>query len=387
MKNLSQAVRTFCCVIGLVAGAALHADTVINHTEQSVQVPLLTFLSQTGYTYLVQYATNSGTAWTTAETLAGTGNPLESVGIEGATRSNLTWRVVEVPPAPRPPPVATPTGMVLITNGTFLMGQAGAKVGNGPQHTVNVSTFCMDSNLVSYAVWTDVYHWAIDNGYQFGHAGLGKAANHPVHTIDWYDAVKWCNARSEMEGLAPCYYTDASKSTIYRTGTNNLLNNCVNWSANGYRLPTEAEYEKAARGGLTGKRFPWGDTISENRANYFGNTYAFGWDSGPNGFNPYGNSGGRPYSTAVTQFAPNAFGLRDMAGNVEEWCWDWFSRTYYSSSPAADPQGPGNTGYRVLRGGCWADLASALACDVRNNKRPASAINTGGFRCVRIPSN
>jgi formylglycine-generating enzyme required for sulfatase activity len=128
----------------------------------------------------------------------------------------------------------------------------------------------IDKYDVTLALWQQVYNWAITHGYSFDNAGLGKAANHPVQTIDWYDCVKWCNARSEMEGRTPAYYTDGTQTIVYHTGDIDISNSCVNWNGGGYRLPTEAEWEKAARGGLSGQRFPWGNTISWSQANYFG---------------------------------------------------------------------------------------------------------------------
>jgi formylglycine-generating enzyme required for sulfatase activity len=215
--------------------------------------------------------------------------------------------------------------MVLIPAGSFTMGNC-MFVSEGrsdelPVHTVYVSAFYMDQYLVTKVRWDGVNQWATNHGYNFDNIGFGKAANHPVQTINWLDAVKWCNARSEMEGLNPCYYTSANQVAVYRSGQVNLTNACVNWAANGYRLPTEAEWEKAARGGLSGHRFPWGDTISWSQANYYAYPSGHTYDVNPTeGINPV--FFGVPYTSPVDYFAPNGYGLYDMAGNVSQWCWD-----------------------------------------------------------------
>jgi formylglycine-generating enzyme required for sulfatase activity len=239
----------------------------------------------------------------------------------------------------------------------------------------------MDANLVSYAFWQQLYQWAMTaRGYSFDRVGSGKAPDHPVNTISWYDAIKWCNARSELEGLTPCYYTDVGLATVYKSGQAMPY---VKWEANGYRLPTEAEWEKAARAGLTGKRFPWGDLITHGDANYYSMT-AFAYDtSTTRGFHPDFDYGDYPYTSPVGHFAPNGYGLYDMAGNMFSWCWDWYDPAYYGVSPATDPRGPSSGTGRVCRGGFWAGEARTARCAMRASAPPANAGDDVGFRCVR----
>jgi formylglycine-generating enzyme required for sulfatase activity/cyclophilin family peptidyl-prolyl cis-trans isomerase len=295
-----------------------------------------------------------------------------------------------------------PSNMALIPAGNFTMGDTfnegyGAEL---PAHTVYVSAFEMDQYDVTLAFWQSVYTWATRHGYTFDNVGAGKAPNHPVQSVGWYDAVKWCNARSEIEGRTPAYYMDATQTNVYRSGDLDLSNAFVNWNA-GYRLPTEAEWEKAARGGLSGLRFPWGNTISWTNANYFGDplsldpaSYAYdlataiGYDPAfTNGVNPYANPPG-PYTSPVGYFPPNSYGLYDMVGDVWQWIWDWWPSTY-STAPQTDPRGAATgSDFRVIRGGF-----DALTC--RNAYRDDNGLlfynlnynfNTQGFRCVRAPS-
>lgn len=281
-----------------------------------------------------------------------------------------------------------PANMALVFDGGFQMGDTfdEGESDERPVHTVYLNVFLMDKFEVTKALWDEVYQWAITNGYNFDNAGLGKAADHPVHTINWYDMVKWCNARSEKEGRLPAYYTSAAQTTVYRSGQLDVLNDWVMWNT-GYRLPTEAEWEKAARGGLSGKRFPWGDLITHNNANYYSEA-SYGYDiSATRGYHPTFNDGVHPYTNPVWYFAPNGYGLHDMAGNLTEWCWDWYDAEYYISSDGNNPHGPaGPRAGRVLRGGTWLGSANYVRCAERAGYSPALAGVGNGFRCVMGPS-
>ena|ERR1017187_7405513 len=279
-------------------------------------------------------------------------------------------------------PSAIPSGMALIPAGSFTMGDTLDGEGDAFPTSVTVSAFYMEVNLVSYSQWQPVYNWATNHGYGFDHAGAGNAANHPVQTISWHDAVKWSNARSQQAGLTPVYYTDAALTQVYTNKDPDAV--YPNWAAKGYRLPTEAEWEKAARGGLSGQRFPWGDTISESQANYYGCTSGcgFSYDSGPNGYNSIGIIGGFPYTSPVGSFAANGYGLYDMAGNVEEWCWDWYG-TPYGQPTTTNPTGPASGSNRVFRGGNWGSTAYVARCASRYNSDAGYASGSYGFRCVR----
>ena len=269
---------------------------------------------------------------------------------------------------------------VTIPAGSFTMGRtSGDTDSNAPPVTVTVSQFYMGKNEVTKAEWDVVRTWAISNGYTDLGAGAGKASNHPVQTVSWWDVIKWCNARSQKEGLTPCYTVSGS---VMKTGTTAPE---MNWTANGYRLPTEAEWEKAARGGVSGKRFPWGtDTISHSQANYYASTsYSYDASGAVNNYHPTYNDGNLPYTSPVGSFAANGYGLHDMAGNVWEWCWDWYGASTYVNG-ASDPRGAASGASRVRRGGRWISVADYCRAAYRSSGlTPSYSGNGGGFRVAR----
>jgi formylglycine-generating enzyme required for sulfatase activity len=291
-----------------------------------------------------------------------------------------------------------PPGMVLIPAGSFVIGNYIINnfyntATNDPDTTdciptnVYVSAFYMDVNLVNSNQWAAVYSYATGNGYAFTHPGWARAGNNPVVYVDWFDCVKWCNARSQQAGLTPVYYKDGGFTQVFTNGDNGTTV-YANWSANGYRLPTDAEWEKAARGGLTGNRFPWGNVITESQANYMASPATYFYDiSTYSGYNTnYNNS--PDYTSPVGSFAPNGYGLYDMSGNVYEWCWDWVAGPPYpAGSPylgGSNPTGPSTGSYRVLRGGrAYAAANEARCFGDGGNDAPTVVVYGNGFRCVK----
>ncbi len=332
----------------------------------------------------IQCCTNLGQAeWQVLTSLVVSESPYRYVDAGAAGVSPRFYRVAAL--AGGAPP---PAGMVLIRAGSSTMGNcmdpAEGWSDELPLHTVYVSGFYLDRYEVTKALWDEVKGWNGGNGYVYENSGAGKAANHPVQEVNWRDCVKWCNARSQKEGLVPCYYNEAGLTTVYKSGTGTPY---PKWDANGYRLPTEAEWEKAARGGASGHRFPWSDTdnITHSRANYWAG-YSYPYDlSYPAGFHPTFAAGGYPYTSPVGSFGTNGYGLYDMTGNVWEWCWDWWSDGYYSSSPGTDPRGPTSGSYRVVRGGGWHSYAGNCRSARRGSDSPGIRDAYLGFRSVRAP--
>jgi formylglycine-generating enzyme required for sulfatase activity/uncharacterized protein YceK len=260
------------------------------------------------------------------------------------------------------PPVPLPSVLVTIPAGA----NSGIDPDFGAYSLTNAVPFYMDSTEVTKGDWDKVYDWALKHGYSFDNAGSGKTSNHPVNKVNWNDCLKWCNARSEKEGKTPCYTVSGK---VYKMG--HSVPDC-NFFAKGYRLPTKTEWEYAARGGLSGKRFPWGDTISHRQANYLSGSFASGsYDvSLTDVFHPdyyeKTDDDTQDYTGPAGSFAANGYGLYDMAGNVQEWCWDYTSDLF-----------------SYVKGGCWIEPAEYARCgDIDALGTPSEGTGYIGFRSV-----
>jgi len=298
----------------------------------------------------------------------------------------------------------TADGMALVPAGTYKIGDTlDGDITDAQPTNVYVSNFYMDTNLVSGGLWSAVLTYASSHGFIMAASGgsaegYAKATNHPMGQCQWSDTLLWCNARSEQAGLTPVYYADAGLTQAYTNGLTQTTGFYPNWTANGYRLPTEAEFEKAARGGLNQNRFPWGNFISWANANYVGSLLSwpsgaaadsyFSYNFSSSGVNPvYATT--VPYTSPLGSFPPNGYGLYDMTGNDFEWCWDWYAGPPYPAGSAYlggnDPHGPASGSARVGRGCSWDFAANIARCAHRTWGAPNAVYAQQGFRCVRIP--
>ncbi len=276
---------------------------------------------------------------------------------------------------------AAPYPFKHVEAGSFQMGSTYGEDDEKPVHQVTVSSFILAKHEVTVGEFrayvsatgyqTDAetkggaYVWENSQWVQKSDANwrnpyFQQTDSHPVSCVSWFDAVAYCNWRSRSEGLKPVYSiagsnapSDWSKGVI----------DC-DWTANGYRLPTEAEWEYSARGGKQnrGHKYAGSDDLS---------AVGWYWDNSSKATHPVGTK------------AANEQGIFDMSGNVWEWCWDWYDSGYYAQSPGSDPRGAGSGSYRVLRGGSW--NFSDYICRVANrcNDDPFNWFNFSGLRLAR----
>ncbi len=232
--------------------------------------------------------------------------------------------------------------MIFILGGTFTMGDTWGDGSSNekPTHPVTVSSLYMSKGEVTQILWERV----IGNFPSYF-----SGANRPVEQVNWYDVVGFCNNLSNLNGLTPCYTINGTDVTC-------------NFDANGYRLPTEAEWEFAARGGNLSKGYKYSG--SNDPANV-------SWSRENSGFETH----------EVYTKQPNELGLYDMSGNVQEWCWDWFGN--YSFASLINPTGPDTGTVRVMRGGNLADIAFYSRVFTREIGSPSGRAYYHGFRVVR----
>ena len=252
--------------------------------------------------------------------------------------------------APAPEEILTDSGvpMILLPGGVFRMGSDGGNPDEQPVHEVAVSPFLIDKFEVTQDQFAAL---EVPNPAHF------KGPRRPVEQVRWSDAALFCNERSRSEGLAPCY---------------DEVTFACDFEANGYRLPTEAEWEYADRAGTT-------------------TDYDFGNDPRSLKNHACFAENAAKKTALAGRKRPNRWGLHDMYGNVLEWCHDAYSPEYYGQSPAADPRGPAQGLKRVMRGGAWNSSAQGCRSACRYAEMPGItdacfARDSFGFRCVRRPS-
>ena len=255
-------------------------------------------------------------------------------------------------------------GFVYVQGGIFKMGDH-FNEGNSnelPLHFVEVSDFYMGATEVTQAEWSA--YMPAENWSSYG-----TGDTYPAYYVSWYEIMVYCNKRSIAEGITPCYTISSSTNPdtwgTVPTSTNTTWNAAIcNWSANGYRLPTEAEWEYASRGGIHNAdnyHYSGSDTI-DDVAWYDGNNSQYG-------------------SKPVGTKAANQLGLYDMSGNLFEWCWDWYGS--YTIDSVTNPYGPTTGSGRVLRGGYWYGLADYCRVAFRNFCNPSLSTYNFGFRVAR----
>lgn len=264
---------------------------------------------------------------------------------------------------------------------SFMMGSSATEVGrvsDEQAHKVNLSSFYMSKyeltigEFKAFLASKDTMYLPAGqrNIASYYNKDWSEADKHPITSVSWNAAVRYCNFRSKQAMLDTCYIFNPDGS----------INNC-DFTKKGYRLPTEAEWEYACRAGSS-KPFSGTDSITTAQANYNGK---YPYDVRANGFgnNPTGVSLNK--TAPVGSYPANAFGLYDMHGNIVDWCWDWYNETYYPTDGSVqnNPTGPTTGLLRVFRGGSWSYGAVALRSAWRKGNVPSSRYYDLGFRLAK----
>ena len=277
------------------------------------------------------------------------------------------------------------TGLVLVSDGTVtgdykltvsLNNNVDEFVGafiSG--RTVTISSFYICDHEVTQAEYEDVMGSGNNpSSFSSSPASGETQAKRPVENVSWYDAIMYCNERSKNENLTPCYKVngkdDTSQWGYTPHGGNGISGEITcNFSANGYRLPTEAEWEYAARGGASGCSAADPDDYAGTDASSSLGDYAWYYENSEN------------KTHEVMKKLPNSLDLYDMSGNVWEWCWDWYDTI--ATGSVTNPTGGSSGSGRVFRGGSWRLDADYCSVAYRNDGNPSGCDNRLGFRVVR----